>query len=171
MFAAHFESGAKIPKELTDKIRAAANFQAGYFGMRQVQLGLLDMAWHSADPSIINDIEEFEKKTGERTRLLPRVAGMVASTSFSHIFAGGYSSGYYSYKWAEVLDADAFELFKERGLFDEATAASFRDNILSRGGTEHPMELYKRFRGREPDADALLRRSGLLESKTKAGTV
>jgi peptidyl-dipeptidase Dcp len=162
LFAAHYQTGEKIPKELTEKIRATARFQAGMIAVRQVNFGMLDMAWHSADPSAVTDVNEFEKRVTARTSLLPRVEGTNTSSSFSHIFAGGYSAGYYSYKWAEVLDADAFELFKEKGLFNREVGRSFRDNILSRGGTEHPMVLYKRFRGREPDPDALLRRDGLI---------
>lgn len=162
LFATHYETGEKIPKELTEKIRATARFQAGWQAIRQVQFGLLDMAWHAQDPSGITDVSAFEEKVTSRTSLLPRVSGTNLSTGFSHIFAGGYSAGYYSYKWAEVLDADAFEFFKEKGLFNREVATKFRENILSRGGTEHPMELYKRFRGREPDPDALLRRDGLI---------
>jgi peptidyl-dipeptidase Dcp len=122
----------------------------------------LDLAWHSADPSQIVDVAEFERKVTARTTLLTPPSTANISTSFAHIFAGGYSAGYYSYKWAEVLDADAFELFKEKGLFNQEIAFKFRDNILSQGGTKHPMELYKAFRGREPDPDALLRRDGLI---------
>jgi peptidyl-dipeptidase Dcp len=168
LFATHYETGAKIPKELTDKIRAAARFQAGYMSVRQLQFALLDMAWHSLDAkgvAAITDIDAFEKKTTEPTRLLPSIAGTNASCSFSHIFSGGYSAGYYSYKWAEVLDADAFELFKEQGLFDKETARKFREHILAKGGSQHPMELYKGFRGREPDPDALLRRDGLIDDR------
>jgi peptidyl-dipeptidase Dcp len=130
--------------------------------MRQLNFGLLDMAWHSQDPTSITDVAAFEQATTATTRLLPPTEGTNISSSFSHIFSGGYSAGYYSYKWAEVLDADAFEFFKEKGLFNREVARQFRDNVLSRGGTEHPMELYKRFRGREPDPDALLRRDGLI---------
>jgi peptidyl-dipeptidase Dcp len=162
LFARHFETGAPMPKELVEKMRRARNFQAGYSALRQVSFGLLDMAWHSADPSGIKDVLAFEEQVMARARVLEPVPGSNMSCSFSHIFAGGYSAGYYSYKWAEVLDADAFEYFKERGLFDREVAAKFRSNILARGGTEHPMELYKRFRGREPDPDALLRRDGLI---------
>lgn len=162
LFARHYETGESIPVELTTKIKDTAKFQAGYSSLRQLNFGLLDMAWHGNDPSGIADVEEFEKQATELTTILPRIAGTNASTSFSHIFAGGYSAGYYSYKWAEVLDADAFEYFKEKGLFDPEVARSFRDNILSKGGTLHPMELYKKFRGREPDPDALLRRDGLI---------
>jgi peptidyl-dipeptidase Dcp len=162
IFATHYETGEKIPAELTEKIRATARFQAGWVAMRQLNFGLIDMAWHMSDPSKIKDIETFEAKVTERTTLLPKVPGTNQSCNFSHIFAGGYSAGYYSYKWAEVLDADAFEYFKEKGLFDREVAQSFRENILSKGGSKHPMELYKAFRGREPDPDALLRRDGLI---------
>lgn len=171
LFAVHYQTGEKIPKELTEKIRAAARFQAGYQAVRQLQFALLDMAWHSLDLSTeaaraqISDVAAFEKKIVARTALLPRIEGTNISSSFSHIFAGGYSAGYYSYKWAEVLDADAFEYFKEKGLFNREVARLFREHILSRGGTQHPMELYKKFRGREPDPDALLRRDGLIDGK------
>ena len=162
LFAAHYETGEKIPVELTEKIKATQKFQAGYFSIRQVTFAMLDLAWHSGDPSKIRDVSEFENNATKRTQILPKLPGTNASCSFSHIFAGGYSAGYYSYKWAEVLDADAFDLFKEKGLFDRTVADSFRENILSKGGTLHPMELYKKFRGREPDPDALLRRDGLI---------
>ncbi len=161
IFARHYQTKAAIPAELVDKIKKASQFQAGYSSIRQVQFALLDMAWHSKDPSETTDVESFEIKNTEVTRLLPRISGTNNSCSFSHIFAGGYSAGYYSYKWAEVLDADAFEYFKEVGLFDREVADKFKNFILSRGGTEHPMELYKKFRGREPDPKALLRRDGL----------
>lgn len=168
LFAVHYQTDEKIPKELTDKIRAAARFQAGYQALRQTQFGLVDMAWHGrvldeAGMKELEDIANFENKITERTTLLPKVEGINMSCGFAHIFAGGYSAGYYSYKWAEVLDADAFELFKEKGLFNRDVARSFRDFILARGGTKHPMELYKQFRGREPDPDALLRRDGLID--------
>ncbi len=162
LFAAHYETGEKIPVELTEKIKATQKFQAGYFSVRQVTFSMLDLSWHSGDPTKIRDVAEFENEATKRTRILPKPPGTNASCSFSHIFAGGYSAGYYSYKWAEVLDADAFDLFKEKGLFDRTVADSFRENILSKGGTLHPMELYKKFRGREPDPDALLRRDGLI---------
>lgn len=162
LFARHYQTGEKMPKDLIQKIQSSAKFQAGWFTMRQITFAMLDLAWHAADPSKITDIGEFEKKATARTVLLPTPKESNMSASFSHIFAGGYSAGYYSYKWAEVLDADAFELFKEKGLFNEEVAMRFRENILSRGGTKHPMELYKQFRGREPDPDALLRRDGLI---------
>lgn len=162
LFAVHFETGEKIPQELIDRIKKAANFQQGYQTVRQISFGLLDMAYHHQDPSEIEDIASFEKHVMEKTDLLPKVPNTLMSTAFSHIFQGGYSAGYYSYKWAEVLDADAFELFLEKGIFDPETAASFAKNILSAGGTEHPSNLYKRFRGREPKPDALLKRAGLI---------
>ena len=162
LFATHYETGEVIQQEFIDKIKKSANFQEGIATMRQLSFGMLDMAYHAADPSNIDDVKAFELRAFEPTALYPDVAENCMSTSFSHIFQGGYSSGYYSYKWAEVLDADAFEYFEQEGIFNPAVARSFRDNILSRGGTEKPMELYKRFRGQEPKPDALLRRAGLL---------
>lgn len=161
-FAKHYETGELIPAEMVEKLQAARKFQAAYMNMRQISFGLLDMAWHSEDPRGVSDIFDFEEKAMAKTRVLPKVPGTASSHAFAHIFAGGYSSGYYSYKWAEVLDADAYEHFKANGLFNKEIADSYKDNVLSRGGTEHPMELYKRFRGREPDPDALLRRDGLI---------
>jgi peptidyl-dipeptidase Dcp len=161
VFARHYKTGQPLPADLIEKIRKASQFQAGYNSTRQLQFALLDMAYHSADPSAIKDVDAFETETTSPTRLLPKIPGTNMSVSFSHIFAGGYSAGYYSYKWAEVLDADAFEYFKEKGLFDREVADKFKAHILSRGGTEHPMDLYKKFRGREPDPKALLRRDGL----------
>lgn len=162
LFAKHFQTGGKIPVELTQTIKRAAQFQAGWFGLRQVTFASLDMAWHSADPSHVQNVSQFELEAIKDIVLLPPIAGTNISCSFAHIFSGGYSAGYYSYKWAEVLDADAFEFFKEKGLFNQEVASRFKELILSRGGTEHPMELYKRFRGREPDPNALFRRDGLL---------
>ncbi len=163
-FAEHYETGEKIPAELVEKLRKAKNFMVGWSGLRQIGLGTLDMAWHTTDPSKIKDVAEFEDEATKDTSLFPRLAGPT-STAFGHIFAGGYSSGYYSYKWAEVLDADTFELFLEKGLYDQKTAQSYRENILSRGGTEKPDVLYKRFRGRDADPEALLRREGLAKKK------
>ncbi len=163
-FAEHYETGEKIPAELIDKLRKSMHFMVGWAGLRQVGLATLDMAWHTSDPSSIDDVAAFEDNATKDTALFPRMAGP-SSTSFGHIFAGGYSSGYYSYKWAEVLDADTFELFLEKGLYDQSTAQSYKDNILSRGGSEKPDLLYKRFRGRDADPDALLRREGLIEKK------
>lgn len=162
LFAIHYVTGETIPKELTQKIKDSSKFMAGYNSLRQITFSLLDMLWHTADFVRISDVSEFEAKILDPLRVLPKVDGTNISCSFSHIFAGGYSAGYYSYKWAEVLEADAFEMFLERGIFDRTTADSFKDNILSRGGTEHPMNLYKKFRGREPDPQALLRREGLI---------
>ena len=163
-FAVHYETGEKIPAELIEKLRKAKNFMTGWAGLRQAGLATLDMAWHTADPATIDDIAAFEDEVTKDTSLFPRLAGPT-STSFGHIFAGGYSAGYYSYKWAEVLDADTFELFLEKGLYDTQTAQAYRDHILSRGGSEKPDILYKRFRGRDADPDALLRREGLLQKK------
>lgn len=162
IFAKHYETGEKIPSELVARLKSASNFHSGRHSMRQLSFALLDMAWHGQDPSSINDVDKFEQKVMGRTNILPHVEGTNMSCSFGHIFQGGYSAGYYSYKWAEVLDADAFEFFKEKGIFDKETAESFVENILSRGGSEHPMELYKRFRGQEPSPKALLKRDGLL---------
>jgi peptidyl-dipeptidase Dcp len=162
LFARHYQTNEPIPADLVEKIKRSANFQAGWASLRQIQFGMLDMAWHSQDPTKIVNVDDFETLSTQTTRILPKISGTNSSCSFSHIFAGGYSAGYYSYKWAEVLDADAFEYFKEKGLFDEEVAKKFKENVLSRGGTEHPMDLYKKFRGREPDPNALLRRDGLI---------
>ncbi|MGL2988218.1 M3 family metallopeptidase [Flavobacterium sp. RSSA_27] len=162
LFAKHYETGEIIPQEYVDKIKESASFQEGMATLRQLSFGILDMAFHSNNPSAITDIKAFEKTAFEGTSLYPDVAENCMSVSFSHIFAGGYSSGYYSYKWAEVLDADAFAYFQEKGIFNKEVATKFKDNILSKGGTELPMELYKRFRGQEPKADALLKRAGLI---------
>lgn len=161
LFAVHYETGAKIPEELVKKIKLSGSFLEGLGTLRQLSFAFLDMAYHSADPSSIKDIKNFENEATKDSALLPSFPGTSISTSFSHIFAGGYSAGYYSYKWAEVLDADAFEYFKNSGIFDKAVATKFKENILEKGGTEHPMELYKKFRGQEPDVAALLRRAGL----------
>ena len=162
LFAHHYQTGEMIPMDLVVKIKESASFQEGMATMRQLSFGLLDMGWHGQDPSNITDIKAFETEQFAATQLYPEVAENAMSTAFSHIFQGGYSSGYYSYKWAEVLDADAFEYFKEKGIFNKEVANKFKDNILSKGGTEPPMELYKRFRGQEPKPDALLRRAGLI---------
>lgn len=161
LFAVHYETGAKIPEDLVKKIKDSGKFLEGLGTIRQLTFALLDMAYHMDDPKKITSVEEFEKKATEKTTLLPRLPGTSVSTSFSHIFAGGYSAGYYSYKWAEVLDADAFEFFQTSGIFNREVARKFREHILEKGGTEHPMELYKKFRGQEPDVGALLRRAGL----------
>ncbi len=160
-FAKHYETGEPIPGELVEKIKAAANFQAGYLSVRQLSFGLLDMAWHTQKKPFGGDVKQFEEEAWKKTRIFPVIDQVAMSTQFGHLFAGGYAAGYYSYKWAEVLDADAFSLFKEKGLFNKEVAQSFRENILEKGGTEHPMVLYKRFRGQEPTVDALLERSGM----------
>ncbi|MDE0536141.1 M3 family metallopeptidase [Tenacibaculum sp. L6] len=164
LFAKHYETGEIIPMEYVEKIKESASFHEGMQTLRQLSFGLLDMSWHSGNaPETITSVKEFETNAFESTQLYPDVAENCMSTSFSHIFQGGYSAGYYSYKWAEVLDADAFEYFKEEGIFNKEIADKFKNNVLSKGGTEEPMELYKRFRGREPKPDALLKRAGLLK--------
>ena len=160
-FARHYESGELIPDELIQRIVASANFNAGYLCLRQVSFGLLDMAWYSRTTPFEGDVQAYERTAWQRAQLLPQVNEACMSTTFSHIFAGGYAGGYYSYKWAEVLDADAFSLFKQKGIFNTEVAQSFRDNILSKGGTEDPMTLYVRFRGQQPTIDALLKRNGI----------
>ncbi len=163
IYASHDDTGEPIPANLAQKIKDSAKFFAGSFSLRQINFALLDMAWHSGDPGSVADINAFEIEATRESTILPRVPGTNFSCSFSHVFNGGYSSGYYSYKWAEVLDADAFELFKEKGLFNREVADRFRTFILEKGGSEPPMELYKSFRDREPDPDALLRREGLID--------
>jgi len=163
LFATHFETGELIPMELVEKIKASAAFQEGMKTMRQLSFGLLDMAWHSQDPSEIKNIKSFESEAFSNTKLYPEVESNCMSTAFSHIFQGGYSAGYYSYKWAEVLDADAFAYFKEHGIFNKEIATKFKDTVLSQGGTQDPMDLYIKFRGKQPNPDALLKRAGLLK--------
>lgn len=160
-FARHYLTGELIPDELVQRIVDSSNFNAAYACLRQVSFGLLDMAWYTRNTPFEGDVRAYEKKAWEKAQILPTVEETCMSTQFSHIFAGGYSAGYYSYKWAEVLDADAFSLFKRKGIFNREVAESFRKNILSKGGTEHPMTLYKRFRGQEPTIDALLIRNGI----------
>lgn len=162
LFARHYKTNEVIPDSKVQKLVDSDNFHAGYMMVRQIRFALLDLGWYGSDPSGVNDVLAYESELVRKTDLLPNIAGANISNSFEHIFAGGYSAGYYGYKWAEVLDADAFELFSEQGVFNVEIADRFRINILERGGSEHPMELYKRFRGREPDPDALLRRSGLM---------
>ena len=162
LFAKHYETGETIPMEYIAKIKESASFLEGLATVRQLSFGLLDMGWHGQDPSAINNVKEFENEQFKSTQIYPDVKENVMSTSFSHIFDGGYSSGYYSYKWAEVLDADAFDYFKQEGIFSKEVAKKFKDNILSKGGTEHPMKLYKQFRGHEPSVDPLLKRAGLI---------
>ena len=160
-FARHYQTSELIPDELVQRIVDSRNFYAAYACLRQVSFGLLDMAWYTRTTPFEGDVMAYEKQAWTRAQILPPVEGTCMSTQFSHIFAGGYSAGYYSYKWAEVLDADAFSLFKQKGIFNREVAESFRENILSKGGTEHPMTLYKRFRGQEPTIDALLIRNGI----------
>jgi len=162
LFAKHYKTGEVIPMELVRKIKESATFQEGMATMRQLSFGLLDMSWHGADPTAITDVKAHETKAFAGTNLYPNTAETCMSTAFAHIFQGGYSSGYYSYKWAEVLDADAFAYFKEKGIFNKEVATKFKDSVLSQGGTENPMVLYKRFRGAEPKVEALLERAGLL---------
>ncbi|MBP3829052.1 MAG: M3 family metallopeptidase [Bacteroidaceae bacterium] len=163
-FARHYQTGEPIPQELIDRIIASRNFQVAYACIRQVSFGLLDMAYYTLTEPFTADVRTFEHEAWSRAQLFPEVPGTCMSVQFSHIMAGGYAAGYYSYKWAEVLDADAFSVFKQAGIFDRATAQRFRDCILSRGGTEHPMTLYRRFRGGEPTIDALLIRNGIKQS-------
>ncbi|MCI6208832.1 MAG: M3 family metallopeptidase [Prevotella sp.] len=160
-FAFHYKTGEPIPDELIERIVKSRNFMAAYGCLRQVSFGLLDMAYYTKQTPFTEDIVAFEKKAWEKAMVMPQLKDTCMTVQFSHIMAGGYAAGYYSYKWAEVLDADAFSVFKQNGIFDQKTAQSFRDNILSKGGTEHPMTLYKRFRGQEPTIDALLERNGI----------
>lgn len=160
-FAVHYKTGEKIPADLVKKLVDAANYNAGYLCYRQLSFGYLDMAWHTLEQPYTGDVISFERKAMDKTGLLPVVEGTNMSTSFSHIFAGGYAAGYYGYKWAEVLDADAFALFKQTGIFNKDTARSFRENILEKGNTEEPMTLYVKFRGQEPTVNALLERNGI----------
>lgn len=166
LFAKHYQTGEVIPMEFVKKIKESATFQEGMATLRQLSFGLLDMSWHGADPSKISNVKAHESKVFDGTNLYPDTPETCMSTAFAHIFQGGYSSGYYSYKWAEVLDADAFAYFKEKGIFDKEVATKFKDHVLSKGGTENPMVLYKRFRGAEPKVEALLERAGLIK---KAG--
>lgn len=160
-FARHYQTGEVLPNELIKRLVDASNFNAAYACLRQVSFGLLDMAWYTRNTDFEGEVKAYEREAWKDAQILPVVEEACMSTQFSHIFSGGYSAGYYSYKWAEVLDADAFSLFKQKGIFNQEIAYSFRDNILSKGGTEHPMELYKRFRGQEPTIDALLIRNGI----------
>ncbi|OEK07931.1 peptidase M3 [Flavivirga aquatica] len=164
LFATHYETGEVIPMDLVEKIKESATFHEGMQTLRQLSFGLLDMSWHGSEsPENIKSVKAHESETFKNTTLYPDVIENCMSTAFSHIFQGGYSSGYYSYKWAEVLDADAFEYFKEAGIFNKEVALKFKDHVLSQGGTENPMKLYKRFRGQEPKPEALLKRAGLLK--------
>ena len=163
LFATHYETGEVIPMSLVKKIKESATFHEGMQTLRQLSFGLLDMSWHGQDPTSIKSVKTYEDGIFKNTSLYPETKETCMSTSFSHIFQGGYASGYYSYKWAEVLDADAFEYFKQEGIFNKKVADKFKDNVLSQGGTENPMTLYKRFRGQEPKPEALLKRAGLLK--------
>ncbi len=163
LFAKHFETNELIPMELITKIKKSSNFLEGMQTVRQLSFGILDMDWHSTNPSELKNVKDFELASFKNTTFYPDVKENCMSTSFSHIFQGGYSSGYYSYKWAEVLDADAFAMFLEKGIFDKETARKFKSYILEKGGTEKPMKLYKLFRGKKPDNIALLKRAGLLK--------
>ena len=163
IFARHYQTGEVIPADLVGRIRASSNFLEGMATVRQLSFGMLDMAWHDRNPEDVTDVKAYELKAFGSTQLFPDHPDTCMSTSFSHIFQGGYSAGYYSYKWAEVLDADAFAYFKEKGIFNREVAGKFQDHILSRGGTEDPMDLYVRFRGREPRLEPLLERAGLLK--------
>ncbi|MGG5575980.1 M3 family metallopeptidase [Myroides sp. C15-4] len=162
LFAKHYQTGEVIPMDYVNKIKESASFLEGMATVRQLSFGLLDMGWHGQDPTKITSLKSFEVEQFKLTQQYPDVAENAMSTSFSHIFQGGYSAGYYSYKWAEVLDADAFAYFQEKGIFNKEVATAFKDCILSQGGTDHPMTLYKKFRGHEPTPEALLRRAGLL---------
>lgn len=163
MFAVHYKTGEKIPQELIDKLIASQRYLAGYMSVRQLSFGMIDMAWHTITSPYTGDVIAMEKNAISKTELMPVVENSVMTTSFGHIFAGGYAAGYYGYKWAEVLDADAFAAFKEKGIFNREVSTSFRKNILSQGGKKHPMELYKAFRGHEPTNEALLRRCGFIK--------
>lgn len=162
-FAVHYQTGEKIPAELIQKIKSSENFNIAYLCLRQLSFGYLDMGWHSLEKPYEGDVVDFEKEAMTSTQILPKIDNTAMSTTFNHIFSGGYAAGYYSYKWAEVLDADAYSVFVKNGIFDKKTADSFRKNILMKGGTEHPMTLYKRFRGQEPTIDALLKRNGIIQ--------
>ena len=159
--AIHYETGEPMPDELIQKLLDAANFNVGYLCCRQLSFGLLDMAWYTQTEPFTGEVAPFEQAAWQSVVVLPDVEGALMSTHFGHIFSGGYAAGYYGYKWAEVLDADAFSRFQQEGIFNRQTAQSFREQILSRGGSEHPALLYKRFRGQEPTIDALLRRNGI----------
>jgi Zn-dependent oligopeptidase len=162
LFAKHYKSEQIIPMELINKIKASATFHEGMQTLRQISFGLLDIAWHGEDPSSVKNVKEFETLSFSATQLYPDVKENCVSTSFSHIFQGGYSAGYYSYKWAEVLDADAFKHFKDHGIFNNKIAAKFKNTVLSQGGTCDPLELYIKFKGSKPNPEALLKRAGLI---------
>ena len=162
-FAQHYETGENIPEDMMQRIVDASNFNVAYACLRQLSFGLLDMAWYTRTEPFEGDVQTYEKEAWKQAQVLPDIEETCMTVQFSHIMAGGYSAGYYSYKWAEVLDADAFSLFQEKGIFNPEVANSFREHVLSKGGTEHPMTLYKRFRGQEPGIDALLKRNGIIK--------
>lgn len=162
LFAVHYQTGEKMPDELITKLIDKKNHNAAYANVRQLSFGLNDMAWHSITEPVTVTVEEFEKTANGKAQVMPTVNGTMMSPAFGHIFAGGYAAGYYSYKWAEVLEADAFNKFEKNGIFDKNTATSFRENILSKGGSRHPMELYVAFAGAEPTVEPLLRKMGLI---------
>jgi peptidyl-dipeptidase Dcp len=164
-FARHYRTGETLPADLIEKVKATQNYLAAYYQVRQLQFGILDMAWHSLTALPAEGTVEFEKKTLAPAAVLPDVSQACLSASFGHIFSGGYSAGYYSYKWAEVLEADAFSLFKEKGIFNREVARSFRDNILSKGSTEDEAVLYRKFRGHDPQPEALLEKLGIISAK------
>jgi peptidyl-dipeptidase Dcp len=164
-FAFHYQTGEPIPDELINRIIKSRNYNVAYACLRQVSFGLLDMAYYTKKEAFTDDIIPFEKKAWEKAMVTEQLPDTCMTVQFSHIMAGGYAAGYYSYKWAEVLDADAFAVFKKEGIFNPATAQRFRDCILSKGGTENPMVLYKRFKGGEPTIDALLKRNGIRRCK------
>jgi peptidyl-dipeptidase Dcp len=164
-WAAHYETGEKIPDEILARLRESVTYNEGYACMRQLSFGLLDMAWHTLREPFSGDIITFERAAMAQAELLPPVDGACMSVSFAHLFAGGYAAGYYGYKWAEVLDADAFSLFRERGIFDRETALSFRRTVLERGGSREPEELFRSFRGREPSIEPLIERSGFRKTE------
>jgi peptidyl-dipeptidase Dcp len=162
LFARHYQTGAVIPMDLIERLLKSQRYLTGYGALRQLQFAYLDIAWFLNPPGPTESIADFEARVNGPNQVLPRVAGTLVSPAFAHIFGGMYSSGYYSYKWAEALEADAFEMFRERGIFDRDSAARLEEFILSKGGSEHPMRLYESFRGRAPDPEALLRRDGLV---------
>ena len=161
LWAVHYETGEPMPAEIVDRIVAAQNYLAAYANVRQLSFGMTDMAWHTLTEPFEGDVEQFEAVSMAPTQVLPVVSGTAMAPAFGHIFSGGYAAGYYGYKWAEVLEADAFSLFKEKGIFNREAASSFRENVLAKGGTEHPMELYVRFRGHKPETRALIEKMGL----------
>ena len=163
-FARHYQTGEALPHEMIDKLVAAKNYLAAYYQVRQLQFGFLDLAWHGISTLPEADTRAYEKAVLAPFAILPSLPECCISTSFSHIFSGGYSAGYYAYKWAEVLEADAFSLFKEKGIFNPEVAASFRDNILSKGSTEDEAVLYRRFRGHDPQPEALLEKLGITQN-------